>query len=66
MKRYYYSFYFDEGPSKGDLIVTTSFVVRNFYDAEFIAQCYCHVLANSNIPYFRVCYKFLNAQSYEE
>lgn len=65
MRRYYYSFYFAEGPSKDDLIVTTSFILRNFYDAEFIAQCYCHVLANSNTPYSRVYCKFLKVQSYE-
>ena len=64
MKRYCYSFYYAEGPLKGDLITTISFIMRDFCDAEFMAQCYCYCLAASNVPYCRVYYKLLKSGSY--
>lgn len=59
MKRYHYSFYYAEGPFKGDLIITVSFVACSFFDAEFMSQCYCYVLSGESIPYRCVYCKFL-------
>lgn len=62
MKRYFYSFYLDEGPSKGEFITTSSFLASSARDANFLASCYCFVLASARKPYRSVCFKFLMSE----
>lgn len=59
MKRYFYSFHFAEGPSKGEFITTSSFLASSIRDANFLASCYCFVLTSARKLYRSVRFKFL-------
>jgi len=65
MRRYYYSFYYAEGPMRGDLITTINFVVCGFFNAEFMAKCYSYCLALSSTPYYSVNYEYIKSEIYE-
>jgi hypothetical protein len=65
MRRYYYSFYYAEGPLRGNLITTINFIVRGFFNAEFMAKCYSYCLALSSTPYYSVNYEYIKSENYE-
>lgn len=64
MRRYFYSFYLDEGSLSGKFITTTSFFASSLREADFMASCYCSDLSSDLVPHYSVCYKFITFEVY--